>query len=159
MEGTDVAAWLNQRGVAAFVLKYRLIRTEDDFATQVWKNLGDPSRMAALMASLQPLVLADGQQAVRLVRARAAEWGVAPDRIGIMGFSAGGAVTVSVALQHDAHSRPDFAAAIYAAHHGDAPVPADAPPMFILCAADDPLVPSAVSVGVFSRWQGGCATG
>ncbi len=152
-EGTDVAAWLIARGVTAFVLKYRLLRTGDDFATEVWRNLGDPQRMGALMAPLIPLLLADGQQAVRLVRQRAAEWDLAPDRVGIMGFSAGATVTVNVALQHDADSRPDFAAAIYAAHHGGVPVPADAPPMFILCAADDPLVPAAGSIQLYTDWQ------
>ena len=93
-EGTDVAAWLIARGMTAFVLKYRLLRTGDDFATEVWRNLGDPQRMAELMKPLRQLLLADGQQAVRLVRQGAAEWGIHSDRIGIMGFSAGGAVTM-----------------------------------------------------------------
>ncbi len=153
MEGTDVATWLTARGIAAFVLKYRLIRTEEDFATQVWVNLSDPNRMRALMYPLLPLILADGQQAVRLVRGRAAEWGIAADRIGIMGFSAGGAVTASVALQYVADCRPDFAAAIYAAHFADTPAPADAPPLFVLCADDDPLVPPAASLGLYSKWK------
>jgi len=153
MEGTDVATWLTARGVTAFVLKYRLLRTGDDFATQVWKNLGDPTRMAALMAPLIPFLLADGQQAVRLVRQRAAEWRLTPDRVGIMGFSAGGTVTATVALRHDAGSRPNFAAAIYPAPLEDVAVPADAPPMFVLCADDDPLVPPAVSLGLYARWK------
>jgi acetyl esterase/lipase len=152
-EGTDVAEWLAARGIAAFVLKYRLIRTTDNFATEVWQNLGDRSRMAQLMRPLTPLILADGQQAVRLVRQRAVEWGVATDRIGIMGFSAGGAVTVNVVLQCDAGSRPDFAAAIYAAHALDIPAPADAPPIFVLCADDDALVPSAASLGLYNTWK------
>ena len=153
MEGTDVATWLNAHGVTAFVLKYRLLRTDDDFATQVWRNLGDPTRMAALMQPLRPLLVADGQQAVRLVRQRAAEWGIQADRIGIMGFSAGGTVTSAVALRHDAGSRPDFAAAIYGAGWEDIPAPPDAPPMFVLCADDDPLIPSTVSLGLYSKWK------
>ena len=60
MEGTDVARWLTARGVAAFVLKYRLIRTGDDFSDKVWETLNDRQAMAALMAPLHPLVLADG---------------------------------------------------------------------------------------------------
>ena len=85
-EGTDVAAWLTARGLTAFVLKYRLLRTGDDFATEVWRNLGDPQRMAELMKPLRRLLLADGQQAVRLVRQRAAEWGIHSDRIGLLGL-------------------------------------------------------------------------
>ena len=152
MEGTDVATWLTARGVTAFVLKYRLLRTGDDFATQVWKNLGDPTRMAALMLPLIPLLLADGQQAVRLVRQRAAEWGIQSERIGIIGFSAGGTVTATVTLRYDAGSRPDFAAAIYSAPLEDLPVPPDAPPMFILCADDDQMA-SSVSLELYSKWK------
>jgi acetyl esterase/lipase len=153
MEGTDVARWLNAHGIAAFVLKYRLIRTGDDFPAGVWEALGDREVMAERMASLRPLVLADGQQAIRTVRARADEWGIAPGRIGILGFSAGGAVTASVALQHDAGSHPDFAAVIYGAGGGAVPVPDDAPPLFVLCAADDPMVPPSTSVRLYEEWR------
>jgi len=152
-EGTEVAAWLTTRGIAAFMLKYRLIRTTDNFAAEVEERLSNRDKMAGPMRSLAPLILADGQQAVRLVRQCAAEWGIAADRIGIMGFSAGGAVTASVALQYDPSSRPDFAAAIYAAHFSDTPAPADAPPLFVLCADDDPLVPSAASLGLYNTWK------
>jgi acetyl esterase/lipase len=109
--------------------------------------------MAERIAELHPLVLADGQQAVCLVRERAAEWGIAPNRIGIMGFSAGSAVAVNVALLHDAASRPDFTGAIYGAGRPDVPVPADAPPLFILCADDDDMVPSSESVRLYSDWK------
>ena len=152
MEGTDVARWLNAHGVAAFVLKYRLIHTGDDFPGVVWQNLNDQTKMAALMQPLRPLVVADGQQAVRLVRRQASEWGIAPDRIGIMGFSAGGMVTVSVALQHDADSRPDFAAPIYAAPAEEVAVPANAPPLFLLCADDDDMA-TANSIRLYQAWR------
>ncbi|MBN1581942.1 MAG: alpha/beta hydrolase [Anaerolineae bacterium] len=152
MEGTDVARWLNMRGVAAFVLKYRLVCTGDDFPEAVWKTLNDRQAMAGRMAPLRPLILADGQQAVRLVRERAAEWGIAADRIGIIGFSAGSAVTVSVALDHDNSSRPDFAGTIYGGGRQDIPIPVDAPPLFILC-ADDDLMASPESVRLYSDWK------
>ena len=153
MEGTDVARWLNARGIAAFVLKYRLIRTDDNFPAEVWETLNDRDKMAERIAPLQPLILADGQQAVRTVRARAREWGIAPDRIGILGFSAGGTVAANVALQHDAGSRPDFSGAIYGAGRGAVPVPADAPPLFVLCAADDQMVPPHTSVHLYEDWR------
>ena len=78
--------------------------------------------------------------------------GIAPDRIGMIGFSAGSTVTVSVALEHDAGSRPDFAAAIHDAGRQDVPLPADAPPLFILCAGDD-LMASPNSVRLYSDWK------
>ena len=152
-EGTQVADWLNSRGIAAFMLKYRLIPTSGDFEAEVGRRLGNRDEMAEQMRTVGPLILADGQQTVRLVRQHAAAWGLRPDRIGIMGFSAGGAVTMEVTLDHDASSRPDFAAPIYAAHFRDIPVPADAPPLFLVHASDDPLIPATISAAIYGAWQ------
>jgi acetyl esterase/lipase len=151
MEGTDVARWLNAHGVAAFVLKYRVLRTGDDFPGIVWQNLGDPNRMAALEKPLVPLAVADGLQAIRMVRARAVEWGVLPERIGIIGFSAGAKVTLNVALSQDAASRPNFAAPIYG---GGSPqnVPTNAPPLFVLCADDDEMA-AAAAAKLYLAWR------
>lgn len=152
MEGTDVARWLNARGVTAFVLKYRLIRTGDDFVAEVQENMANRAKMLELFSVLRPLVIADGWQAIQVVRERADVWDIAPDRIGIMGFSAGGTVAVGVSIEHDPGNRPDFAAAIYGAGGGEFPVPADAPPMFILCAADDAMAASRC-VQLYSDWK------
>lgn len=152
-EGTQVAAWLTAHGIAAFMLKYRLIRTSDDFEAVVWRRLSHREELAEQMQTHAPLIRADGQQAVRLVRQRAAEWGVRPDRIGIMGFSAGGSVTSAVALHYDAGSRPDFAAPIYGGHSGEGIAPDDAPPLFLVHADDDPLVPSAASLRLYNIWK------
>ena len=151
-EGTEVARWLNQRGIAAFMLKYRLVQTGDDFPQCVDDHLRDPGTMETLVEPLFPLITADGCQAVRLVREHAAEWNIAPEQIGIMGFSAGGMVTLSTALRYDPSSRPNFAAPIYSAPPPDAPIPADAPPLFLLCAADDDMA-SAVSTRFYSEWR------
>ncbi len=151
-EGVDVARWLNERGVAAFLLKYRLVQTGSDFPRCIGENLNDPARHAQFIAPLFPKITADGCQAIRVVRQRAAEWGLAPDRIGIMGFSAGGMVALSTALKYDAVSRPDFAAPIYSAPPDEAPIPKDAPPLFLLCAADDDMA-SAVSTSYYHKWR------
>jgi acetyl esterase/lipase len=151
-EGTQVAEWLNKRGIAAFLLKYRLIQTGENFPQCVWDAMADREKMMAQVAPLFPQITADGCQAVRLVRSRAAEWGITADHIGIMGFSAGGAVTLSTALHFDPDSRPNFAAPIYSAPPPDAPIPADAPPLFLLCAADDEMA-SAVSTRCYTAWR------
>ncbi len=151
-EGVDVATWLTAHGIAAFILKYRLVHTGDDFNREIEEAIADPARLAAVISAIEPLVLADGQQAMRLVRQAAAEWGIAPDRIGMLGFSAGSMVATSVALVHDAASRPDFLAAIYTAPYADIPVPADAPPLFALCAADDQMA-APLSLRLFSQWR------
>jgi acetyl esterase/lipase len=156
-EGTEVARWLSAHGVTAFVLKYRLLRTSGtpaDLFQQTMEDINNRTKMAALMKPYAPLVTADGQQAVRLVRQQARQWKISPNRIGIIGFSAGGWLSVKVALDHDASSRPDFAAAIYPALPDDLRVPQDAPPMFVVCASDDPLVPPLTnSVRLYSLWK------
>lgn len=109
-------------------------------------------RIIELFERITPLAIADGLQAMRVVRGRAAEWGLNPGRIGIMGFSAGGVVTTGVASSYDADSRPDFAAPIYPAPWGDGSVPADAPPLFLAMAADDAMAVGA-SLPLFSAWR------
>ncbi len=151
-EGIDVATWLNARGIAAFILQYRLVQTGSDFPECVDENLNDPQKWSARVEPVLPLIAADGCQAVRLVRAHAAEWNLLPNRIGILGFSAGGNLTLSVALKFTADSRPDFAAPIYAAPPTPAPIPANAPPLFLLCAADDDMA-SAVSTEYYGAWR------
>jgi acetyl esterase/lipase len=119
-EGTQVAEWLNAHGVTAFVLKYRLEDTgptQQDFQKKITSLMAalmqhNAERMAALEKTAE-LASADGRQAMKVVRQRAAEWGISSDRIGIMGFSAGGRVTMGVAMVHDTDSRPAFTAPIY----------------------------------------------
>jgi acetyl esterase/lipase len=153
-EGIDVARWLSARGVAAFVLKYRLVPTavrDEDFVKQM-QSLPPPNKLKELTRQIEPLAIADGQQAIKVVREHAAQWGIAADRIGIMGFSAGGRVTVGVALEHDAQSRPSFAAPIYGALWEEITVPADAPPLFIALANDDELAVDP-SIALYGAWR------
>lgn len=163
-EGTQVAQWLATRGIAAFVLKYRLVdtgATEQEFQTNantMFARLGriGPGSRDILDSEMQKAaVLAgdDGRQAVRVLRRRAAEWGIAPDRIGILGFSAGAMVAIDVALQHDAESRPDFAAPIYGAPLEPVMPPADAPPLFVLWASDDSLVSPVRGIDLYLAWH------
>jgi acetyl esterase/lipase len=146
-EGSQVAAYLNSLGVAAFVLKYRLARTGD-------AGENDPATMAERRKTVIPLLVADGLQAIRVVRAHAAEWRISKNRIGIMGFSAGGYVATAAALQYDADSRPDFAAPVYPATPENVTPPAGAPPLFLVHAADDKTVPSLRhTIRLYTAWQ------
>jgi acetyl esterase/lipase len=121
-EGVDIARRLNAMGVDAFVLKYRLIH-------------GGSGAPAA--SEIIKLAADDGRQAVRLVREKAAEFGYKPDRVGMIGFSAGGMVTAE-ALFSPADTRPDFAAIIYGARELKE-IPSPAPPLFLAVAADDTM--------------------
>jgi acetyl esterase/lipase len=154
-EGIEVARWLAAHGVAAFVLKYRLVPTPpstEDFMVQVQRIFVDLPWVRSLSRQYAPLAVADARQAVALVRQHAAEWGIAADRIGVLGFSAGGRVTVGVALEHDAASRPDFAAVIYGALWDNLEVPSDAPPLFVLVANND-VIAIADCLELFSTWR------
>ena len=153
-EGTDVARWLNQKGITVFVLKYRVGQSITD---DPGKELGDNMRKSDFVSKVQPLVplaIADGKAAVAYVRKHAAEYGIAANRIGIMGFSAGGTVAASAAFNYTAANRPDFVAPIYpyipAILQGV--VAADAPPLFLTTATDDGLNLAPHSVDLYSRW-------
>ena len=142
-----MARWLNSLGVAAFVLKYRVMRTGDD-------GEKDKETMVARRRHAIELGVADALEALKLVRSRAAEWGVAKDRIGITGYSAGGYLTTAVALTRDPAARPDFAAPIYATMPEDLTPPPNAPPLFLVHADDDRTVsPARNSARIYTTWR------
>jgi acetyl esterase/lipase len=166
-EGTEVAQWLSAHGIAAFVLKYRLLDTgptdQDsgkamaEFLALIGKIGASPEAMRGglpeSMREIAPLAIADARQAVKVVREQASAWNIDRDRIGVLGFSTGATVALGALGQCTAESRPDFVGAIYgAALAGVASVPAEAVPLFILCANDDPIA-SLGSVAAFSKWQ------
>lgn len=138
-EGFRIARALADRGVAAFVLKYRILATPsnlDEFGREmVAGRSGKPSNLRP-PEDTPATSLADGLAAVRLVKARAKAFGVDPARVGLMGFSAGAFTTLSVIRARQPDARPDFIAPIYG-RQGAFPIPPDAPPMFNLIAADD----------------------
>jgi acetyl esterase/lipase len=132
-EGWEIADWLNKNGIAGFVLKYRLARAPGSHYTVE----GD--------------ALAYASRAMRMVRCNATKWGVDPNRIGFMGFSAGGELAALMETRFDAgnpnasdpveraSSRPDFAVDVYPGFKpGTITVPKDAPPTFLVCADNDP---------------------
>ncbi|MDK2762296.1 MAG: alpha/beta hydrolase [Sphingopyxis sp.] len=152
-EGEAVAKWLNSQGVTAFVLKYRLVETGADFPLQMMRYLGNLASLRTAVEPLRPLATADGQNAVKWVRDHAGRYGIKPNRVGLMGFSAGGAVTVWTLTANKPASRPDFAIAIYPGLLPDMiPVPKKAPPLFVAAAKDDKLA-YADSVRLATAWK------
>jgi endo-1,4-beta-xylanase len=133
-EGYSVAQYLSGHGVAAFVLKYRLAHEPGSTYTVDGDEMNDMRR------------------AIRTVRARAAEWGVDPARIGVLGFSAGGELAMKASLMYDAGnpaaadpmdrpgSRPGFQVLVYPGGLTpaiDAKVTKDTPPAFLICGEED----------------------
>lgn len=141
-EGWPVAQWLAERGVAAFVLKYRLQPTpvdDDAFRDAVRARFAAATFApgATRMFAMPDVAIEDGRAAIDLVRRRADEWGVDPARVGWLGFSAGAMIGLDLATG-DRPARPDFIGAIYPAMDA-MEVPAEAPPLFVAMAADDQL--------------------
>jgi acetyl esterase/lipase len=154
-EGWEVAKALNERGVAAFVLKYRLMPTAPDWAEFDKNNpLTAPppgaKPGAAPPSSPVALPLEDATAAFKLVRARAKEWHIDPKRLGMMGFSAGAGTTMAATLQ-STENKPAFIAPIYGSQKA-VDVPADAPPMFVALASDDPLF-GTNEYGLITAWK------
>ena len=130
-EGHNMAKWLSEHGVAGVVLKYRLAREK-----------GSTYR-------IENESLTDTQRAIRLVRSRALEWGIDPERIGVMGFSAGGELAALAATRIEAgspdaadpldriSSRPAFQALVYPAIPRDMKLSKETPPAFLACGEND----------------------
>lgn len=155
-EGMRVARELAQRGIAAFVLKYRVNPTPRDEADY-------RAYMASFMARLSkpangdPVstpreAIEDAIAAVRTVRNNAGKWGVDPAKVGMIGFSAGAMTTLGAAIEPDAAARPDFIAPVYGPRI-PGPIPADAPPMFLAIALDDPLFRFENTTALIEAWH------
>lgn len=151
-EGFDVARWLAAKGATCFVLKYRLAECKTDDPAQELNDKGP--RIEEDAAPIIPLALADGLAAIDYVRQHAVDYGINPNRIGMIGFSAGGTVTASVAYNYTAATRPDFVAPIYLQYDWTVKtaVPADAPPLFLLAATDDQIGLAPHSVRLYNDW-------
>jgi acetyl esterase/lipase len=152
-EGTNVAKWLVEKGITCFVLKYRLVRsfTTDpakEFTAKGSKLESDPETAAFIS-----LAKADGLAAIQYLRKHADDFNIDPNRVGIIGFSAGGTVAASSLYNYSKETRPDFAATLYPyfppSMHGG--VPKDAPPLFIAAANDDEYAPH--SVDLYTQWH------
>jgi acetyl esterase/lipase len=163
-EGYWVADWFVQHGIAAFVLKYRLAPTpqSDEEILPGGRPPAPPPpgapagappgaasppnpMMIPLPSDTQRNAIADGLQAIKLVRSNATKWGIAPDRVLFMGFSAGAALTAGTILAENPTERPNYAGVIYGGPIGG-PIPAippNTPPAFLAVAEDDPLAGAA----------------
>ncbi|MBQ3990893.1 MAG: alpha/beta hydrolase, partial [Bacteroidales bacterium] len=159
-EGDGVAKWLQSNGISAFVLKYRVA----GFSAFFWNHRSKKH------GNQYPDMLNDAQQAIKWVRNHAKEYHIDPNKVGIMGFSAGGHLSMSTICYSSKDERPSFAAPIYPVVTMNPPyvhkrsrrallserrqndqvmrdslslelhVPADCPPVFLVNCVDDPIV-------------------
>lgn len=153
-EGYDVARWLAKKGVTCFVLKYRLAHSVTTDPIKEMNDKWGSKEFNDEMQAVIPLDIADGRAAIAYVRQHASEYNIKKDKIGIIGFSAGGTVAASTAFSYSSDNRPDFVAPIYAYMPSQlmAKVAEDAPPMFIAAASDDQLNLAPHSVDLYNKW-------
>ncbi len=157
LEGEEVAEWLTSHGMTGIILKYRVPRRPGEDKTQ---------------PASRPLQ--DAQRAVSLVRSRAEEWGLNPQRIGIIGFSAGGHLAIATATRFEERtytvidevdqvsSRPNFAIAAYSGYlkakdklelSSELKVSQKTPPIFLAHGSQDPISPPSHSVVMYLALQ------
>ena len=158
-EGHNVAQWFQRNGITGIVLKYRttyLGETEEDFYAGVRKlleYLANAEKRKEKTAPTEPqrsMQGDDGRQAIRYVRKHAGEWGINPDKIGLMGFSAGSFLTLDVIEYHDTESCPNLVAPIYG--YRDILMPEDTVPIFF-CAPQVDYGNVEGAIGLFSKYQ------
>lgn len=154
-EAADVAKWFNAKGVAAFVLRYRLKKCETDSPfEEVQPLMNNLDLFEEKVASVANLAIQDGLKAVEYVRSHAAEYNISPQRVGMMGFSAGGTVTMGTVYRSNAQNKPDFAIPIYPYLNllKNEKIPADAPPIFMCTATNDDLGIAKQNSDWYSTW-------
>lgn len=155
-EGFQQARALAKQGIAAFVLKYRLVPTPADEAEarlysikRLMAALSNPSTGGEDLRN--PESTEDGLAAIKLVRANAAKWGIDPARVGILGYSAGAMTALATGLAPQAQDRPAFIGYVYGPQNAVS-VPANAPPLFDAIALDDPIFPS-MGFPIVENWH------
>ncbi|MEO8313823.1 MAG: alpha/beta hydrolase [Pseudomonadota bacterium] len=168
--GTQIALWLNAKGIAAFVLKYRTVQQTAGARGGAGGPAGvaggppprqeldirnanaNPEPNDAALAEAVRMAITDGQAALRLIRKNAKEWKIDPARVGIMGFSAGGGVAVGTALADKSDAYPDFLMSMYGPSLMDVSVPAHAPPLFIAVGSTHFNVTNGC-LALFAAWK------
>jgi dienelactone hydrolase len=154
LEGTAVAKKLNEKGITAFVLKYRLVH--EDPAHPYYNKMMETKNLKMLDSVSAPVIklaLQDALTAMKYVRQHAAEYKIDSDKIGFMGSSAGGTIAMSFAYNALEESRPNFVSVLYCANDIiGSKVPSVRTPIFIACARDDEYGFAANSVEIYSKW-------
>jgi len=171
-EGVKVAQWLNTRGIAALVLKYRTLQTMPSSGRgrgapppglgaagagprkelEIRHANANPEPDDPALREVLHMGIADAQQALRLARRNAAAWRIDPARVGIMGFSAGGGIAVGTALAERSDASPDFLVSLYGPALQDVSVPAHAPPIFVAVGSSHFNVTNGC-LALFAAWK------
>ncbi len=155
-EGIEVAKRLNELGITAFVLKYRVVHSLTDNPFQeLMPLMNDFKKLDEINAPVVEMATMDGIEAMKYVRKRATEYSIDPKKVGFMGFSAGGTLTMSVLLSAPQDQKPNFIAPIYL--YGPAVIghqmPSTSTPIFVAVATDDQLGFVPHSLTLYQKWM------
>jgi acetyl esterase/lipase len=171
-EGVKIARWLNSKGIAALVLKYRTLqmmpvsgrgrgapppgvaggRAGPRKELEIRNGNANPEPDDPALREVLHMGIADAQQALRLARRNAAAWRIDPARVGIMGFSAGGGIAVGMSLAERSDASPDFLVSVYGPSLQDVNVPAHAPPLFVAVGSSHFNVTNGC-LALFAAWK------
>jgi acetyl esterase/lipase len=158
---------LNSKGIAAFVLKYRLRQQQpgqgnaggpppgDGAPRQeltIVKGNANPAPGDAVLDEVLRMGVADAQQALLLIRKNAQQWRVDPKRVGMMGFSAGGGVSVGTVVANAPGASPDFIVSVYGPSLQDVILPDNAPPLFVAVGSNHFNVTNGC-IALFAEWK------
>ncbi|KFF00004.1 alpha/beta hydrolase [Chryseobacterium luteum] len=158
-EGVDVAKKLAANGITAVVLKYRLLETKsNDPAKEMMESIKDRKSFDERTAPIKVMAGEDIKTSISYIRTHAKEMNINPEKLGVIGFSAGASVILeSVLHSKDASTIPNFAASIYGGPSQeilDTQIPSTPLPLFICAASDDQLKLAPKSVLLYSKWLG-----
>jgi len=155
-EGIELAEALSKKGITAFVLKYRLNKTEtNDPAREMMDKLKDRAAFEKNSLATIKLAAQDGKNALKYVRDNASKYGIDVKNVGIIGFSAGSTVAMETVLDNTADQLPDFVANIYGGPREDllkSATPEKKIPMFVCAASDDQLKLAPRSIQLYNKW-------
>lgn len=157
VEATPVAKLLNEKGVTVFVLKYRLVHDDTAHPENALMKLianNDIKKVDSIYSVIIPMAMQDGLTAVKYVRDHAPEYHIDANKIGFMGFSAGGAVALSVVYNASDENRPNFVVPVYAFVEKaiGKNVPVVKTPIFIAVASDDDFNFAPQNVQLYLKW-------
>lgn len=155
-EGKELAEILSKKGITAFVLKYRLNKTEtNDPAREMMEKLKDRAAFEKNSLTTIKLAAQDGKTALKYVRNNASKYGIDTKKVGIIGFSAGSTVAMETVLDNTPDQLPDFVANIYGGPREDllkVVMPEKKIPMFLCAASDDQLKLASRSIQMYNKW-------
>lgn len=155
-EGYKIARELNKKGITAFVFKYRVVQslTEDPWL-EMRRAMANYDSFLRKVAVVRGMAKTDLNRALVYLRQHAAELLIDPARVGVIGFSGGGALSANLAYNFTADARPDFVASLYSVITSieTRQVKPDAPPLFIAAATDDQMAPVSNSITLYNDWM------